>query len=84
MIPRYNNAVYYIITVGRYFGLEDIIKRRREASEIGGGEEECFLRCFNVMTMDNVEALLFKVEDIQKMQIEFPKAFNIMFEESGS
>ena len=84
VLPRYENSQFYHVEKGYYFGLEDMIRKKRlkESQDVQStfDDEEVTLRCFTVSTIEPCEVLLLNIDEVQKMNIDFPKAFKIFYD----
>ncbi len=84
VLPRYDNAVYIQIEKGDHFGLvdlafdHDIINVKSNFRHRSQKNKE-FYRRFTVQALINCELLTFGLEDIDKMQLEFPEYFEELF-----
>jgi len=90
VLPRYDNACYYVAVKGDIFGLEDVIYN---AHQLHGGVSDLKVmqkrkfygdRRFSTMSLNISEALALSVPDLMKITSEFPKTIEVLYEDQSS
>ena len=92
MLPRYNNAKYYISVRGDIFGLEDAIYTKQLLHDeldiykilVMMGKRKFYgERRFSTMSINMVEALTLNVTELMKISNEFPRTCEFIYREQS-
>ena len=86
-LPRYDNTVYIRISNGDHFGHVDIILDQK-ARDIGVPDQilrpvrYVITRKFTVQSLTSSELVTLKIDELDKLKIEFPEIFDDLFTNS--
>ena len=83
-MPRFENKIYIMIEAGEHFGHIDFaLERDMYNFDLGMGSRSLkrrdLSRRFTVQAIDNCEMYILKIEDMEKMKLEFPDLFQDLF-----
>lgn len=77
VLPKFNNECYILIENGDHFGELDLMKIKND--NIKGVFNKEITRCFTVQAFTHCELLLLNINDINRMNSEFPEIFSEIF-----
>lgn len=83
-MPRFENKVYVMLESGEHFGHVDLaiekdmynLEIRLESRQL---KRKNMVRRFTVQAIENCEMQVLRIDDLEKMKIEFPECFSDMF-----
>lgn len=85
VLPRYENKIYVMLEVGEHFGHVDLaimkdmlaLEVRLDARAL---KRKNLVRRFTVQAIENCETFVLRIDDLEKMKMEFPDMFVELFE----
>lgn len=85
-LPKYNNARYLRINEGNYFGFSDIIGSIIKNDDIDQDDwisrKDLIVRQSTIASDIKSEALLLRIEDVNRLQNEFLESYEKMIQEA--
>lgn len=83
VLPKYNNCKYIDIEVGEIFGHLDILyamlKHNIDYLDCWLPHKQLLTRCFTTFANSFCSALILKVEDLDRMRLEFTESYDQIF-----
>ena len=79
VLPRYKNSIYILIEKGDHFGIIDLVPVREIKGKLVVSSEKKLKRSFTVQALEKTELLALRIEDLNKIQVEFADVFQELF-----